>query len=385
MAPKFGKLVYILVIFFGIVVLVSYWHNDFDASGAFKNIGLREPAVRKQTKTEIGNIPRFRRTFEDFAKYPAQNIKEESGNVFATFYCTKVEDSREASFVATQSLIWRMLWTEWHSKYPFVVFVCPSVSKRQRSILQGQGAIVKELPVLHGLESAAKLPTELLDQYSILNMWSETQYKKIGFLSLASFPLQKIDDIFDLVHEQNCITERLSSVDSKEMAQADKDSAARFCSYTMGGVDPFGNGGLNGGVFVLSPNQLLHQKLLRDARRTDRYEVERGVQGLLESRVTFHADGPFPAFHLPMTYNAVGDFYLQNRLETGEKAIRVVQEKMWDPIAVKDRKELSERWDTEWMGMCRWYDGHHFPLTRESGILKSKLDVYLEDNSPKVI
>lgn len=383
MAKKFGSITYTLSLVLGIIFFISYWQNGFSAPEVLKSHGFRIPSPSKLASLERGIVPRFRRNFEPFAKYDPQSIKDTSGYVFCTFFCSAHDDPLETSFIAVQSLIWRILWSDWHSQHPFVVFVCPSVSADRRKMLQGQGADVKELQFVADLPQDSRLSQEILNQYSLLNIWAQTKYKRIAFLNITSFPLRNIDDIFDSVSEQTCHKDRLSSEDIKELEQAGSELASRFCKYVTGGVDPFGTGGLNAGVMVLTPNDLLHRKLLRDAKRTDKYEFTRGVQGLLESQVTFHSDGPFPAHHLPMTYNAVGDFYLKNRLEIGDKVTRVVQEKLWSPIAVKDRIELSEHWDTEWMAMCRWYDGHHYPLTRETGYLKTKEDIYMEDISGK--
>lgn len=382
MAAKFGRFVLLLAIALVIAIFLSLRQDWTTATGALRHIGVPESRSSQGSQTQLVSVPRPRRDFTAFAKYPPQNIKDESRNVFATFLCTKGSDPREISFVATQSLVWRFLWSEWHSKYSFVVFVCPSVPTRERNILLGQGAIVKEVGYITGLKKDEHIPESLKDQYSIINIWKSSEYRKIGFVNVTAFPIRNIDDIFDKVPVQQCMVDRLSSEDSKAMMQVDKPAATEFCAYTLGAVDHHGAGGLNGDVLVLAPNLLLHQKLVRDAARTDKYEVGRGLQGLFDSRITFHTDGPFPAHHLGEIYNAVGQFYIDNRLSSGEKAIRVVQDKLWDPEVVKDKKELGELWDQDWMQLCRFYDNYLFANARVTGIYKTEKEQYMEDIDP---
>jgi inositol 3-alpha-galactosyltransferase len=52
---------------------------------------------------------------------------------------------REPYFEATQSVIWRLLWSEYHSIYPIIVFVCPFIPEENRHVFRGQGALVKEI------------------------------------------------------------------------------------------------------------------------------------------------------------------------------------------------------------------------------------------------
>lgn len=377
-----GRLKSILV---GVVIVFAFtafylWQSDSHGLWPVPNVLPEELKSDDPTMLYMHN-PIPRRDFAAFAKYPAQNLNDPSGYAFATFYCTRQADVRDPFFEATQSIIWRLLWSDFRSDHPVLVLVCPFTTKEQKDILRGQGAIVKETEILKDFVPEEKIPVHRWqDQFTKLNLWKETQYKKIVFMDSDAFPVLNIDDVFDLVPEQRCHVDNLSAEDSETMA-TQGEAANEFCNYVYGGVDPYGLGEINGGFLVFKPNMLMFEKLLRSASDTDHYDVTRMEQGLLHSELAFSFDGPFPAHNLPRIYNAPPTYYASHRDENRLKedgAIRVVHNKLWNPLVLNDRPELSVMWDLDWMKMCRLYDSEIFPAARKAGYMKSPLDMVPE-------
>lgn len=192
------------------------------------------------------NEPIPRRNFSQYAERPPHATKEPAQYAYATLLCTRKPDLRDPFFAATQSLVWRLLWSDWHSIYPVIVYVCPFTPEEQRVILRGQGAIVKEIGLLDDIVPMERVPrARWLDQFSKLNMWKETDYERIAYLDVDALPIANIDDIFTLIPEQSCQESRLSRED-KAMMQDDSSAGEAFCNYTFAGVDPYGMGEING-------------------------------------------------------------------------------------------------------------------------------------------
>lgn len=206
------------------------------------------PSVRDQDLS-LGLLsdPIPRQNFMKYAQKPYHNYRDTSGNTYATLLCTREPDLRDPFFAATQSLVWRLLWSPWHGSYPVVVFVCPFVPVEQREILRGQGALVKEIELLDDIVPADKVPVaRWRDQFAKLNMWKETQYKKIAYFDVDALAIANIDDLFEIVPEQTCDKSLFPKEDKDLMARHDSQTAAAFCNFTFAGVDPYGMGEVNG-------------------------------------------------------------------------------------------------------------------------------------------
>jgi hypothetical protein len=70
---------------------------------------------------------------------------------YATFMATRNPSIKDPYFLAIQSLIHRVLWsthTRTQRNYPFIVFVADFVTREQRALLSGAGALVRELEPL---------------------------------------------------------------------------------------------------------------------------------------------------------------------------------------------------------------------------------------------
>jgi inositol 3-alpha-galactosyltransferase len=348
--------------------LVGHTHAELEKG---EDIGLVFP-----------NDPVPRRDFASLSNYPAHNINEPSKFAYATFYCTRQPDMRGPYFESTQSIIWRLLWSDYRSKYPVIVFVCPFIPNENRRIFRGQGAIVKEVELLDDIIPDEVIATKRwIDVLSKLNVWKEVEWKRIVFLDGDAFPINNIDDIFELVPEQQCKKEALSPQD-----RAVVDNSVRgedMCNYVYAGVQQYAY--INAGMLVLKPNLDMHAKLINAARSTQDYDVRDLEQGVLKSENAFADSGPFPVSRLPPVWNAVPEYYIKHRdegLEATDGRIRIVHAKMWNRLwgEWNNLTALNDMWELDWMKMCKFYDDpvNGFVEARETGIYKTPWDRYLE-------
>jgi inositol 3-alpha-galactosyltransferase len=331
-------------------------------------------------------VPRF--NFASLSKYPAHNINEPSKFAFATLYCTRKAHTRGPYFETTQSIIWRLLWSEYRSKHPLIVFVCPFIPEEQRRILRGQGALVKEIELLDDIIPDEAISTKRwIDVLSKLNMWKEVEWKRIVFLDSDAFPVTNIDDIFDVVPVQKCKKEALSPED-KAVVNNGK-GGEDMCNYVYAGVSQFSPDNINAGMLVLKPNLDMHAKLLRAARSTGDYDVKDMEQGVLKSKNAFAADGPFPVNRLAPVWNAVPEYYikyLEDGAEATEGPVRILHVKWWNGLwgAWNNLTQLNNRWDLDWMTMCRFYDSDDgFIEARKTGVYKTPWERYLKSENKK--
>jgi inositol 3-alpha-galactosyltransferase len=305
-------------------------------------------------------VPRF--DFHSLSKYPANNIDEPSKFAFASLYCSREPDVRGPYFEATQSLIWRLLWSDYRSKYPVIIFVCPFIPEKNRHIFRGQGAIVKEIELLDSIIPDDAIPMKRwIDVLSKLNIWKEIDWKRIVYLDSDAFPVRNIDDVFDLVPVQQCKMEALGPED-KAVVENGK-GGDEMCNYVYAGVSQTTLDNINAGMLVLKPNLDMYAKLIRAARSTGDYKVQDMEQGVLKSKNAFAADGPFPVNRLPPIWNAVPEYYSQYLAEGAEATegpVRVLHVKMWNRFwgSSTNLTQLNDMWDLDWMKMCRFFDSN---------------------------
>jgi len=326
-------------------------------------------------------IPRF--NFASLSKYPANNINEPVKFAFATLYCTRNPDTRGPYFEATQSLIWRLLWSDYRSKYPIIIFVCPFIPEENRRIFRGQGAIVKEIGLLNDI-----IPVEVIrskrwvDVLSKLNLWKEVEWKRIVFLDSDAFPIRNIDDIFDLVPMQQCKRDFLGPEDKTVVENGNRGED--MCNYIYAGVSQTTEDNINAGMLVLTPNLDMHAKLIRAAKSTGDYDITEMEQGVLKSKNAFAADGPFPVNRLSPIWNAVPEYYskyLAEGAEATEGPVRILHVKMWNRMwgAMTNLTQLNDMWDQDWINMCRYYDSNNgFIEARKTGVYKTPFERFLE-------
>ena len=326
--------------------------------------------------------------FAALSKYPAQNINEPSKFAFATLYCTRKPDTRGPYFETTQSIIWRLLWSDFQSKYPVIVFVCPFIPEEHRRIFRGQGAIVKEIELLDDIIPDEAIKTKRwIDVLCKLNMWKEVEWERIAFLDSDAFPITNIDNIFDLVPVQQCKKEALDPSDKVVLDGSKRGED--MCNYVYAGVPLFSPDNINAGVLVLKPNLDMHAKLIRAARRTGDYKIEDMEQGVLMSKNAFASDGPFPVHKLPPVWNVEPDHYLKylaDGAEATDEPLKILHVKMWNRFwgGGNNLTQLNDMWDLDWMKMCRFFDSdERFIEARKTGVFKTALEKFLENLSEK--
>ncbi|KAG5930952.1 hypothetical protein E4U53_002037 [Claviceps sorghi] len=345
--------------------------------------GQDAPSRPADPGLEFPNDPVPRRDFATLSRYPAQNINGSATArfAFATLYCSRDPDPRGPYFEATQSIVWRLLWSEYRSRYPVVVFVCPFIPSFPRRVFMGQGAMVKEIGLLDGIIPDEAISTRRwVDVLAKLNLWREVEWERIVFLDSDAFPVRNMDDVFDVVPRQRCRREALDARD--EAVVAGKRGGEDMCNYVYAGVAQFSIDNINAGMLVLRPNLDMHAKLLRAARKTADYDVADMEQGVLKSKNAFAADGPFPVHRLPSVWNALPEYYIEymaNKAEATEGPIRVLHVKMWNRLwgSWNNLTHLNDMWDLDWMKMCRFFDSDDFVRARVTGVYETPLERYL--------
>lgn len=348
---------------------------------------IYEPKPRRDWSTLPGETPARMEQFRI------------DGYVFATMFCSRDYHEQDPYLAATQQVIWRLLWSRWYSSHPIVVFVCPFVEKSVRKMFRAQGAWVEELALVdipHGKLSFARWR----DQFAKLNLWSYTKFKRIVYLDSDAFPIANIDDIFEIVKPQQCNTTMLEEVDRRAFSQD--------CEYVFGGAaerDPWLEhgqaAGTNGGFLVLKPDKRMHQRLLRNARRTSEYDQGYMEQSLLSSFLGFGVKSAFPAQavspiynfggrHLPrlgppenstlidLTWNAtkaiagIDGAFVEKTLIPAN-TIKIIHDKLWSPYSFVNYAAFvpywQDMWSKDWMTMSRLYDNPVFDLWRRLGRL----------------
>lgn len=175
--------------------------------------------------------------------YPPHNYKGPGNPVFGLFYTSREATDANPYFVAVNQIIYRLLWDpERKSSHPVIVFVTEVVSEEQRQYFAAAGAIVREVK-LNGFEPVLPgVPARLMDMFSKLQMWRQTDFSRIAYFDGDAFPEHNIDAIFEIVPEQHCIQDRLPP--------EDQHYVNGLCDYAFGGYEERGDE-INAGVMVL--------------------------------------------------------------------------------------------------------------------------------------
>lgn len=273
-------------------------------------------------------------------------------NIYATFMATRSPSVKDPYYLAIHSLIYRILWSPRSrtEKYAFVVFVGDFVTPEQRQLLTGAGAIVRELSPLEWNPDVEGIQSRWRDLFAKLNMWKETEFSKIVFLDADAFPVANVDGMFDLAPEQNCIESKLTPEDHF------LDGTSACEPYVFAGIphSPFNEDNIevNGGVLVFSPSERMHQRLLQNYLKYDRYDVKTVEQGFLNWQ--FNIKGAFPATALERQWGAV---FPQ---EDDEGKVKVVHEKIWS----EEMAWMKKEWVDQWVEMTQFYMSEEFSKMR---------------------
>ncbi|KIW15018.1 hypothetical protein PV08_07805 [Exophiala spinifera] len=306
-----------------------------------------------------------------FAKYRPHNYEplgpdeDNSFNyAYATFLSTRNPSLRDPYFLAVQSLIYRVLWSE-RSKsdqYPFIAFVAEYIPEPQRDILRGLGAEVRELAPVVWHPNVEGVHARWADLFAKLHMWNETEFEKILFIDADAFPVTNVDEMFELAPWQECNRTLL------ELDDVFPDITDSCEPYALAGVpmDVSPADGVsynwNVGSMVISPSPVMHRRLLQNYVKADHFDNHMAEQAFLNWQ--FRVNGPFPPTLLNRTY----DGFLPQPHEEGQ--FKIIHEKLW---AFDKDGWLGREWSEPWQWMVDWIDGGLFAEARENdGLRKTK-------------
>ncbi|KAF2646504.1 nucleotide-diphospho-sugar transferase [Massarina eburnea CBS 473.64] len=273
---------------------------------------------------------------------------------YATFMATRNPSLKDPYYLAIHSLIYRILWAprSRSDKYPFIVFVASHVTPEQRALLRGAGAIVRELSPLEWNPNVPGVQSRWKDLFAKLNMWKQTDFSRILFLDADAFPLANLDAMFDVPPMQQCQGGKVSEDDKL----ADGTSVCE--PYVFAGVpqQPFNttDPNINVGSMVFTPSDRMHQRLLQNYVKTDRYNCLMAEQAFLNWQ--FEPLGAFPATSLQREW---GGFF-PSEDEAGK--LKVVHEKLWSYGEVS---WMGKEWVGRWREMLFFYSGDGFSKLRE--------------------
>ncbi|KAH9881017.1 hypothetical protein J1614_001510 [Plenodomus biglobosus] len=291
---------------------------------------------------------------QEFATGAPHNYKRNGAKTYAyaTFMATRNPSIHDPYFLAIHSLIHRVLWSPRSrtSKYPFIVFVSEHVTAEQRTLLSGAGALVRELAPVEWTPNVPGVEKRWRDLFAKLNMWRETEFERILFLDADAFPLTNIDDMFDVAPVQQCVEEKLQLDDFLA------DGTPVCEPFVFAGVAQDVWSGtstdVNVGSMVFTPSLRMHERLLQNYGKTDKYNCLMAEQAFLNWQ--FAKDGAFPATTLERKWGGVFP-------REDEKAVlNVVHEKIW----VAEDGWLQREWVETWMEMVKYYESEEFATMR---------------------
>lgn len=285
----------------------------------------------------------------DLRRYKPHNYKGPGHETFATYFSTRDSSMHDPYFLAAQQLAYRLLWDprSKSAKHPLTVFVAPFISDEQRDLLSAAGALVKELDLVPWHPAVATY-ARWRDLFSKLNMWEQTDFSKITFLDLDTFPVENIDAIFDNAKTQQCLPELLP--------EEDKPKEKEICEYTFTGTEVPGYKEINVGVMVFNPNKAMHTRLMREYVHTEKYDSKMAEQAFLS--FTYRTDGPFPASFVDRTWNG---FFPQH---DEEGKLKIIHEKLW---AQNDHLPWANKmFPDTWADMRKLYESEEFVDLRKA-------------------
>ena len=291
---------------------------------------------------------------ESLAQLPPKNLNPKAkshGPTFATYLSTRNSSIFDPYFLATEHLVYRTLWkseSKTTAGYPFTVFVAPFIPQIQRDLLSGAGAHVVELPLIDW-KPTVSIWARWRDLFSKLHMWAQTQFSFIAFLDSDAFPLQPLDDIFEISKPQRCKRELLTHED-------DKSRENKICDYVFSGVRMMYVEEINVGVTVFNPNKAMHQRLIRESSDPNNFDNNMAEQAFLNKY--FGKESAFPTQFIPREYN--GFFATADEEET----LKVVHEKLWAFAGeAKWAEKIFEKTHAE---LLRFYESTEFKSRRKA-------------------
>lgn len=118
-----------------------------------------------------------------------QEQLQDDGFAYGALFCSRTSNyETDPYYAAIQQQIWRILWSDFASIHPIVIFVCPYVTSEIRNALRGQGALVEEVATVN-------VPGDhpLNDHYAFLNIFGAVKYRRIAMFDSEAFPIANMD------------------------------------------------------------------------------------------------------------------------------------------------------------------------------------------------
>lgn len=285
-----------------------------------------------------------------FATYPPHNYKGPGHETFATLYVTRNGTLRDPYFLANLNIIYRLLWApKIKSKHPVTVFVTGPVPREHREWFAAAGAIVREVGLRPFTPIHPGVPGRIQDMFSKLEMWRQTDFSRITYLDSDAFPLDNIDEIFNLAPEQTCFEELLPEEDQVYSS---------ICDYVFG-VFKEATWMINAGVMVFKPDEPMYARLARHSEQQDTFDNGFMEQSMLT--LAFDERGPFPYSTFSQEWNAF-DKYKDD--EGGE--IKILHDKMWSHHWMDPDSWVTKDWEESWADMVAFFNGDEFKRLREN-------------------
>lgn len=277
------------------------------------------------------------------------NYQGPGHETFATYFASRSPSLQDPYFLATQQVVYRLLWDPRSAskKHPVVVFVAPFVTQAHRDMFAAAGAMVKELEQIEWHPETPGVAGRLIDMFSKLEMWRHTEFSRIAYTDSDAFALENIDRIFDLAPDLRCKVERLHPEDA---AHADA-----LCDYVFAGHAERPDM-VNAGVIVIKPNLAMHDMLRREMTNTSNFDNGLAEQAFLN--YVFRPDGAFPPTHLEAAWNGFPD------VKQNGDPLFVVHAKLWVPF-VGPEHWAYDAFNTTWEAMRSLYDSEEFVQARE--------------------
>lgn len=248
---------------------------------------------------------------------PPHNYRGPGHQTFATFFVSRDGTTKgpkqDPYFISVMQIVYRLLWDPAikTQKHPIVVFVTEHVPEEQRQYFAAAGAVVREIPLRSFEPVDAGVPARLQDLFSKLEMWQQTDFSRIAYLDGDAFPIQPLDQIFDLAPDQRC---------KMDLLPDDDRALINVCEYAMAAYHENGDE-LNAGVLVLKPDYAMYERLAREVKNKDGWNTGFMEQAFLSH--VFYKDTAFPASSLSHEWNAGKD-----AKESGVD-VRILHHKMW--------------------------------------------------------
>nr|POF02988.1 uncharacterized protein c5h10.12c [Quercus suber] len=293
-------------------------------------------------------LPRF--DIVRLGEIPPQNYQGPGHETFATYFASRNSSMEDPYFIAAQQIVYRLLWdprskTE---KYPVTVFVAPFIVEAQRDYFRAAGALVRELPLVPfnpDPQADKHIAGRLVDMFSKLEFWNQTEFSRIAYLDSDAFPLVNLDGMFEIAPERHCHEERLPPY---------WPEIADTCDYVLAGhmENPRT---VNAGVLVLKPNAGMHTLLLHEFHNTTDFDYGFVEQAFLSK--FFRLDGPFPPSPIGEEYNSNPD-----RRDKGFD-IYILHTKIW-AYFFGETHWAAHIFNDTWLDMLQFYEKDGFANLR---------------------